>query len=135
MRLLLSLLLVKLLLRLVSGIRDQVRWLVDVSEEQENSEWEEWTEEYGYLASEIYNDIKSTSHLLNVDDGNHAKWHEDSLAVMIVLPFEHAMAFSAESEINDFENSPLHSHVFAIISGLILASADAMDDSDYEVDE
>ena len=117
------------------AIRDQVRWLVDVSEEQENSEWEEWTEEYGYLASEIYNDIKSTSHLLNVDDGNHAKWHEDSLAVMIVLPFEQAMAFSAESEINDFENSPLHSHVFAIISGLILASADAMDDSDYEVDE
>ena len=54
---------------------------------------------------------------------------------MIVLPFEHAMAFSAESMMNDFENSPLHSHVFAIISGLILASADAMDDSDYEIDE
>ena len=135
MRLLLSLLLVKLLLRLVSVIRIPLRWLTEVSAEEENSEWEDWAEEYGYLASEIYNDIKNTSHLLNVDDGNHAKWHDDSLAVMIVLPFEHAMAFSAESMMNDFENSPLHSHVFAIISGLILASADVMDDSDYEIDE
>ena len=119
----------------MSVIRIPLRWLTEVSAEEENSEWEDWAEEYGYLASEIYNDIKNTSHLLNVDDGNHAKWHDDSLAVMIVLPFEHAMAFSAESMINDFENSPLHSHVFAIISGLILASADVMDDSDYEIDE
>jgi hypothetical protein len=110
-----------------------------VSAEEESAQWEEWSEEYGYLASEIYTGIKNTSHLLDVSDGNHAKWHDDSLAVMLVLPFEHAMAFSAESMMNDFENSPLHSHVFSIVSGLILASADAMDesmdDSDYEVDE
>ena len=125
----------KLLQLLVSGIPVQVRWSADVSAEEEQAEWNEWNEEYGYLASEIYTDIKNTSHMLDVSDGNHAKWHDDSLAVMIVLPFEHAMAFSAESLMNDFENSPLHSHVFAIISGLILASADAMDDSDYEIDE
>ena len=119
----------------MSGIPVQLLWSVKVSAEEESAQWEEWSEEYGYLASEIYTDIKNNSHLLDVSDGNHAKWHDDSLAVMLVLPFEHAMAFSAESMINDFENSPLHSHVFAIISGLILASADAMDDSDYEVDE
>ena len=123
----------------MSGILIQLLWSVDVSAEEESAQWEEWSEEYGYLASEIYTGIKNTSHLLDVSDGNHAKWHDDSLAVMLVLPFEHAMAFSAESMMNDFENSPLHSHVFAIVSGLILASADAMDesmdDSDYEVDE
>ena len=123
----------------MSGILIQLLWLVDVSAEEESAQWEEWSEEYGYLASEIYTDIKNNSHLLDVSDGNHAKWHDDSLAVMLVLPFEHAMAFSAESMMNDFENSPLHSHVFSIVSGLILASADAMDesmdDSDYEVDE
>lgn len=123
----------------MSGIPVQLLWLVNVSAEEESAQWEEWSEEYGYLASEIYTGIKNTSHLLDVSDGNHAKWHDDSLAVMLVLPFEHAMAFSAESMMNDFENSPLHSHVFAIVSGLILASADAMDesmdDSDYEVDE
>lgn len=123
----------------MSGILIQLLWSVKVSAEEESAQWEEWSEEYGYLASEIYTGIKNTSHLLDVSDGNHAKWHDDSLAVMIVLPFEHAMAFSAESMMNDFENSPLHSHVFAVISGLILASADAMDesmdDSDYEVDE
>ncbi len=135
MRLLLSLLLVRLLLRLVSGIPVRLRWWADVSAEEEQAEWDEWSEEYGYLASEIYTDIKNTSHILDVSDGNHAKWHDDSLAVMLVLPFEHAMAFSAESLMNDFDNSPLHSHVFAIISGLILASADVMDDSDYEIDE
>ena len=119
----------------MSAIRIRHRWLTEVSAEEDEAEWNEWSEEYGYLASEIYTDIKNTSHILDVSDGNHAKWHDDSLAVMLVLPFEHAMAFSAESMMNDFENSPLHSHVFAIISGLILASADAMDDSDYEIDE
>ena len=123
----------------MSGILIQLLWSVDVSAEEESAQWEEWSEEYGYLASEIYTGIKKNSHLLDVSDGNHAKWHDDSLAVMLVLPFEHAMAFSAESMMNDFENSPLHSHVFSIVSGLILASADAMDesmdDSDYEIDE
>ena len=119
----------------MSAIRIRLRWLTEVSAEEDEAEWNEWSEEYGYLASEIYTDIKNTSHILDASDGNHAKWHDDSLAVMLVLPFEHAMAFSAESMMNDFENSPLHSHVFAIISGLILASADAMDDSDYEIDE
>ena len=119
----------------MSAIRIRLRWSTEVSAEEDEAEWNEWSEEYGYLASEIYTDIKNTSHILDVSDGNHSKWHDDSLAVMLVLPFEHAMAFSAESMMNDVENSPLHSHVFAIISGLILASADAMDDSDYEIDE
>ena len=103
--------------------------------EPSKADWEAWAEEYGYVASEIYQTIKNNSHLLDVADGNHAKWHDDSLAVRVVLPFEHAMAFSAASLLNDFENSPLHGHVFAVISGLILASAEVMDDSDYNTDE
>ncbi len=106
-----------------------------VDADSEETKWSEWSEEYGYVASEIYKEIKNNSHLLDVAAGNHAKWHDDSLAVMMVLPFEHAMAFSAESLMNDFENSPLHSHVFAVITSLILASAEAMDESDYEPDE
>jgi len=106
-----------------------------VDSEPEEADWDAWAEEYGYVASEVYQTIKDNSHLLDVTDGNHAKWHDDSLAVMVVLPFEHAMAFSAESLTNDFENSPLHSHVFAVITSLILASSEAMDDLDHNTED
>jgi hypothetical protein len=106
-----------------------------VDSEPQKADWDAWAEEYGYVASEVYETIKKNSHLLDVADGNHAKWHENSLALLVVLPFEHAMAFSAESLVNDFENSPLHSHVFSVITSLILASAEVMDDSDYNTED
>ena len=40
------------------------------------------------------------------------------------------MAFSAEALMNDPERSPVHEYVFEAVTGLILAAADAMDDSD-----
>ena len=95
-----------------------------------NAEFDKWANEYGYMATEIYEEIKGTSHLLDVADLNHAKWHNDTLGVLVVLPYEHAMAFAAESIMNDFENSPLHNHVFSTISGLIMNSVDAMKEID-----
>ena len=96
----------------------------------ENPAFTHWVNEYGYLATEIYEEMKGTSHLLDVEDNNHAKWHEDSLGVLIVLPYEHAMAFAAESVRNDFANSPLHNHVFSTMTELILNSVGAMEDVD-----
>tara|TARA_R110000796_G_scaffold84836_3_gene184519 strand:- start:944 stop:1249 length:306 start_codon:yes stop_codon:yes gene_type:complete len=101
-----------------------------MSSQSEEEEWESWEEEYSYMSSDIYQSIKKNSHLLDINDGHHAKWHEDQLGIMIVLPFEHAMAFSAEALMNDPERSPVHEYVFEAVTGLILAAADAMDDSD-----
>ena len=41
-----------------------------VDADSEETEWSEWSEEYGYVASEIYKEIKNNSHLLDVADGN-----------------------------------------------------------------
>jgi len=101
-----------------------------MDEDAVNAEFDKWASEYGYMATEIYEEIKGTSHLLDVADLNHAKWHNDTLGVLVVLPYEHAMAFAAESIMNDFENSPLHNHVFSTISGLIMNSVDAMKEID-----
>ena len=87
-----------------------------MNEEQVNQKFAVFTDEYDYIATEI------------IEDNNHAKWHEDSLGVLIVLPYEHVMAFAAESLLNDFDNSPVHSHVFSTISQLIMRSADALED-------
>ncbi len=106
-----------------------------MSSESEDEEWQNWEEEYGYISSDIYQSIKKNSYLLDVNDGHHAKWHEDQLAVLIVVPFEHAMAFSAESLMNDPDKSPVHEYVFQTITGLILTAADVMDDSDYSSDD
>jgi len=95
-----------------------------------NAKFDKWADEYGYVATEIYEEIKGTSHLLDVADLNHAKWHDNTLGVLVVLPYEHAMAFTAESIMNDFENSPLHNYVFSTISGLIVNSVDAMREID-----
>ena len=101
-----------------------------MDEDAVNAKFDKWASEYGYMATEIYEEMKGTSHLLDVADLNHAKWHNDTLGVLVVLPYEHAMAFAAESIMNDFENSPLHNHVFSTISGLIMNSVDAMKEID-----
>ena len=92
--------------------------------------FDDWASEYGYMATEIYAEIKGTSHLLDVAASNHAKWHEDQLGVLIVLPYAHAMAFAVEQAMSDFENSPLHNHVFSTISQLIVNSVGAMEDTE-----
>ena len=92
----------------------------------------------GLVGSAIESNFKPTKkrlNLLDVDDGHHAKWHDDQLAVMIVIPFEHAMAFSAEALMNDPEQSPVHEYVFQAVTGLILAAAEVMDDSDYQSED
>ena len=83
-----------------------------MNQEQVNQKFAVFTDEYDYIATEIMEDMRDTSHLMELEDNNHAKWHEDSLGVLIVLPYEHVMAFAAESLLNDFDNSPVHSHVF-----------------------
>jgi hypothetical protein len=96
--------------------------------EQDEVAFEQWrTEEGDAIAAEIQESMKASSSVLNVDDGSHAVWHEGSLGLLLVLPFEHAMAFSAESLTGDFENSPLHSYVFSTISDLILRATAIMD--------
>jgi hypothetical protein len=97
-----------------------------MDEEATNAAFDKWADEYGYMATEIYEEIKETSHLLDITDSNHAKWHEDSLGVLVVLPYEHAMAFAVENMMSDFENSPLHNHVFSTVTGLIMNSVEAI---------
>ena len=99
-----------------------------MNQEQVNQKFAVFTDEYDYIATEIMEDMRDTSHPMELEDNNHAKWHEDSLGVLIVLPYEHVMAFAAESLLNDFDNSPVHSHVFSTISQLIMRSADALED-------
>ena len=98
-----------------------------------NEAFEEWRAREGNaIAEEISESLKASSSVLSVQDGSHAVWHEGSLGLLLVLPFEHAMAFAAESITGDFENSPVHSHVFTTISDLILRSASAVSWEDYD---
>jgi hypothetical protein len=46
--------------------------------------------------------------------------------MLMVLPFEHAMAFAAENVIGDFEQTPLHNYVFSTISELIMRATQLM---------
>ena len=103
-----------------------------MNEEAMHAAFDKWANEYGYMATEIYEEMKGTSHLLDVADSNHAKWHANSLGILVVLPYDHAMAFAAENLMSDFENSPLHNHVFSTISGLIMSSVEAMQDADED---
>lgn len=94
----------------------------------EPEEFDKFKDEYGYLATEIYEDMKKTSHLLDIADRTHAKWHQSDLGVLLVLPYEHVMAFAHENLSSDFDNSPLHQHVFATMSTLIMNSFEALDE-------
>jgi len=99
-----------------------------MSKDMDRAAFEQWREQEGdSIAAEIQESLKASSSVLNVDDGSHAVWHEGSLGLLLVLPFEHAMAFSAESITGDFENSPLHSYVFSTISELIVRATAIMD--------
>jgi|TARA_R110000824_G_scaffold77318_1_gene195601 hypothetical protein len=89
-----------------------------------------WHDEYGYIATEIYKEIQKTSHLLDTTDGNHAKWNQSDLGILIVLPYERAMAFAAENIVGDFNESPLHNYVFSTMTNLIMESMDALDQLD-----
>ena len=91
--------------------------------------FDEWLESEGdEIAEEIYKQLKVREGRFEVEDGSHASWVEDDLGILIVLPFEHAMAFGHESEYGDFENSPVHSYVFSTITELILRACALMED-------
>lgn len=83
--------------------------------------FDKWLADVGNdIAEEIHDKIKSTSGHLSVNDGNHAIWHEGDLAIMLVLPYEHAMCFNMEAIEGDYESCPLHSYVFSTITELIM---------------
>ena len=83
--------------------------------------FDEWVADVGNdIASEIHDKIKSTSGDLCVNNGNHAVWHEGDLAILLVLPYEHAMAFNMEALTGDYENCPVHSHMFSTLTDLIM---------------
>ena len=52
--------------------------------------------------------------------------------MLLVLPFEHAMAFSAEAVAGDYDNSPLHNYVFATISELIMRATAVMNTDEVD---
>ena len=87
----------------------------------------DWAERNQDIVEDIYDEIRCTSHLLDVEDHNHAKWHEDDLGVLIVLPYAHAVAFAVESMDGEFENSPIHSFVFSKIVGYDIDDLDDFD--------
>jgi hypothetical protein len=71
---------------------------------------------------------------LDITDGNHAKWNESDLGVLIVLPHERAVAFAAENIVGNFDDSPLHNYVFSTMTHLIMESMNALDELD-ELDD
>ena len=101
--------------------------------EEVDQRFAEWlTYEGDHIAAEIHDTLKDTSHSLEIDNGSHAIWHEGHLGVLLVLPFEHSMAFSAEAMTGDFENSPLHNYVFATITELIMRATAVMEESEED---
>jgi len=93
--------------------------------EGESDAFDEWFEVHGrQIESEINTNIQELSANLSVNDGSHAVWHDGQLGMLLVLPFEHAMAFAAESLVNDFETSPMHNYVFSTITQLIMRATD-----------
>ena len=96
-------------------------------DEDVDAKFAEWLGEEGdSIASQIHDTLKATSHNLSINDGSHAVWHDGSLGMLMVLPFEHAMAFAAENVIGDFEQTPLHNYVFTTISELIMRATQIM---------
>ena len=86
-----------------------------------SDEFDDWVVAEGNdIAAEIHANIKNSSAHLSVNDGSHAVWHEGNLGVLLVLPYEHAMCFNVEALTADYENSPVHSHVFATITKIIM---------------
>ena len=90
----------------------------------------DWAERNQDIVDDIYDELRCTSHLLDVEDSNHAKWHEDDLGVCIVLPYAHAVAFAVESIEYNFDCSPIHSFVFSTITQLIVNAVGTIDDLD-----
>jgi len=100
-----------------------------MDEEAVDRAFNEWLDSEGdEIAEEIYKELKLRAGKFEVDDGSHASWVENDLGILIVLPFEHAMAFGHESESGDFGNSPVHNYVFATVTELILRACALMDD-------
>tara|TARA_R100000152_G_C6693664_1_gene124682 strand:- start:110 stop:412 length:303 start_codon:yes stop_codon:yes gene_type:complete len=100
-----------------------------MDEEAVDEAFNEWLESEGdEIAEEIYNQLKLRAGRFDINDGSHASWSDNDLGILIVLPFEHAMAFGHESENGDYDNSPIHSYVFSTITELILRACALMDD-------
>jgi len=94
------------------------------------TEWEIF--EGNDIAHEIYQSLKLASGSLEIDNGSHASWNENSLGILIVLPFEHAMSFAFEVESGEeafnFDDAPIHDYVYDTITELILRACALMRD-------
>tara|TARA_R110002020_G_scaffold100049_5_gene236965 strand:+ start:10502 stop:10816 length:315 start_codon:yes stop_codon:yes gene_type:complete len=101
-----------------------------MDQEAVDTAFADWASRNQDIVDDIYDELRETSHLLDVEDSNHAKWHEDDLGVLIVLPYAHAVAFAVESMDGEFENSPIHSFVFSTITQLIVNAVGTIDDFD-----
>jgi|TARA_R110002051_G_scaffold242304_2_gene302659 hypothetical protein len=100
-----------------------------MDDEEVTQAFNEWLLSEGdEIAEEIYNQLKLRSGKFEIEDGSHASWVEDSLGILIVLPFEHAMAFGHEAQTEQLGDMPMHSYVFAAISELIMRACSLMDD-------
>ena len=102
-----------------------------MNDEEADRLWDEWVEAEGDgIAEEIYRQLKLRSGKFEIEDGSHASWVEDSLGILIVLPFEHAMAFGHEVNSDGFDDMPVHNYVFSAVTELIMRACALMDDED-----
>jgi len=100
-----------------------------MDEEEADRRFDQWLADEGDgIANEIYNQLKLRSGKFEIEDGSHASWVDDTLGILIVLPFEHAMAFGHEAQTEQFGDMPIHSYVFAAISELIMRACALMDE-------
>lgn len=96
---------------------------------EEEAAFEEWRiAEGNSLADDIRESLKESSELMSLQQGSHAVWHEGDLGMLILLPFEHVMAFAQENLSGDFARSPVHNYVFSMITELLMQATDMTSD-------
>lgn len=92
---------------------------------EEEAAFEAWRVAEGEsLAEDIRASMKESSELLSMSKGSHALWHEGDLGMLIILPFEHVMAFAQEHLEGDFSRSPIHNYVFTMITELLMQATE-----------
>jgi hypothetical protein len=104
---------------------------------EEDAAFEEWLIAEGdSLAESIRESMKESSELMSLEQGSHAVWHEGDLGMLILLPFEHVMAFAQENLSGDFARSPVHNYVFSMVTELLMKATELTSDIyKFEVDD
>ena len=47
--------------------------------------WTTFLEEHAYVEKEVYEELRESAHLFDMDDGIHAKWSADGLLGMLLV--------------------------------------------------